>query len=117
MAGGVDLAVPLLPVLGVGDGTPEGEADPVEVLGVGVPDDVPAVGVGLAGADPAGVAEGPLDGCVLALRGAWRPNASPTLVPVECPPETAELSGLPTDSSNTVMAATTMRKSPPAMPP
>ncbi|HEX9357203.1 MAG TPA: hypothetical protein VF933_25705 [Streptosporangiaceae bacterium] len=119
MAGAVDLAVPLLPVLGVGDGTAEGEGevDATEVLGVGVPDDVPAEGVGLAGVDPAGVADGVLEGWVSAFRDEWPLSVSPTLVPAECPPETATLSGLPIDSSNTVMPAMTTRKNPPAMLP
>jgi hypothetical protein len=113
----VDLAAPLL--LGVGDGTVEGEAEPAEVLGVGVAaDDVPPVGVGLAEPDPVGVADDELDGCVVAFRGElWPLKIPPTLVPVECPPETAELSGLPIVSSNTVMAAMMTRKNPAATPP
>ena len=116
----VDRAAPLAPVLGVADGTVEGEADPTEVLGVGVAaDDVPPAGVGLTDADLVGVADGEPDGCVVTLcRGElWPLKMPPTLVPVECPPETAALSGLPIVSSNTVMAATTMTKNPAAMPP
>ena len=61
----VDLAAPLLPVLGVADGSVEGEDGATEVLGVGVPDGVAAVGVGLAAVDPVGV----LAGCVGFCRG------------------------------------------------
>jgi hypothetical protein len=68
----VDLAAPLLPVLGVGDGTVEGEDAVPEVPGLGVPEldvgvpaPVDAEDVGLAGVDPVGVADGVLDGCVV----------------------------------------------------
>jgi hypothetical protein len=79
-----DLAAPLLPVAGVvDDGTVAGEDAPAEVLGVGVPDDVTAEGVGLAGVDPVGVADGVLDGCVVTFcfGDAGPLNVSPTLVP------------------------------------
>ena len=118
MAVALDLDGPLLPVLGVGDGTVEGEDDPPEVPGVGVPDVVPAEDVGLAGVDPVGVADVEFDGCAGALRCGelLPPKMRPTLVPVECPPETAALSGFPIVSSKIVMAATTTRKNPAAMP-
>jgi hypothetical protein len=106
---GVDLAAPVLPVLGVGDGTVEGDAEP-EVLGVGVPDvGVPELGdaedVGLADVDPVGVADGVLDGCVVlcCCRAAW--------------PTGLLSGGLPTASWNTTMPAMTTMKSPAAMPP
>ena len=107
MAGVVDLAGPLLPVLGVGDGTAEGVVDPAEVLGVGVPVGVPAVGVGLAGADPVGVADGVLDWCVVCrccgCREVWPLNELPS-------------GGLPTASWTTMMPAMTMMKNTAAMP-
>jgi hypothetical protein len=106
------LAAPLLPVLGVGDGTVEGEDDVPEEPGVGVPevgvgatevDD--AEDVGLADVDPLGVADGVLDGCVTG-----------------CCREVSRLAGLlsgglPTASWNTMMPAMTMMKIPAAMPP
>ena len=71
----VDLAAPLVPVLGVGDGTVEGEEAVPEVpglgvpeLGVGVPEAVDADGVGLAGVELAGVAGGVLGACVAGCR-------------------------------------------------
>ena len=106
MAGAVDPAVPLLPVLGVGDGTAEGEVDPVEVLGVGVPDVVPAEDVGLGGADVLGVAGGVLAGCLefrCCCRAAW--------------PTGLLSGGLPTASWTTMMPAMTMVKNIAAMPP
>ena len=96
-------------MLGVGDGTVEGEDDPAEALGVGVPDVVPVVGVaedvGLAGVEPVGVADGVLDGCVVlcCCRAAW--------------PTGLLSGGLPTASWNTTMPAMTTTKSPAAMPP
>jgi hypothetical protein len=104
-------AAPLLPALGVGDGTVEGEDDVPEVpgvgvceaVGVGVPEDG-AEDVGLAGADPDGVADGVLDGCVrCCCRAAW-----PTGLPS---------GGLPTASWNATMPPMTMTKNPAAMPP
>ena len=74
------LAAPLLPVLGVGDGTVEGDDDAPEEPGLGVPEvgvGVPelgdAEGVGLVDADPVGVADGVLDGCVVrcCCRAVW----------------------------------------------
>ena len=70
MAAAVDPA-PVLPVLGVAEGTVEGEAGVTEVLGVGVPDDDPAEGVGLAGVEPLGVADEVLDGWVVAFWWGW----------------------------------------------
>jgi hypothetical protein len=61
----VDLAAPPLPVVGVLDGSVDGEDGATEVLGVGAPDDVTPEGVGLAGVDPVGVADDLLDGCVV----------------------------------------------------
>jgi hypothetical protein len=109
----MDLAAPLLPVLGVGDGTVEGEDDVPEAPGVGVPEvgvGVPEVGdaedVGLAGVDPVGVADGVLDGCVVCCCGR------------EGRPLAGLLSGcLPTASWNTMMPPMTMMKIPAAMPP
>ncbi len=105
-----DLAAPLLPVLGVGDGTVDGEDAVPEVPGlgveegVGVPEAVAAEDVGLAGVDPVGVADGVLDGCVVCCCRAERLSGL--------------LSGaLPTASWNTTMAVTTMTKNPAAMPP
>ena len=73
----MDLAAALLPVLGVGDGTVEGEDAGPELPGVGVPEvgvGVPEVDdaedVGLADVDPVGVADGVLDGCVVAAAAA-----------------------------------------------
>jgi hypothetical protein len=109
----MDLAAPLLPVLGVGDGTVEGEDDVPEAPGVGVPEvgvGVPEVGdaedVGLADVDPVGVDDGVLDGCVVCCCcGCERPLAG-------------LLSGcLPTASWNTMMPPMTMMKIPAAMPP
>jgi len=106
----VDLTALLLPVLGVGDGTVEGEDAVPEVpglgvpeLGVGVPED--AEDVGLAVADPVGAADGVLDGgAVCRCREVWPPDG--------------ELSGgLPTASWNTMMAATTTTKNSAAVPP
>lgn len=111
-----DLAAPL-PAVGVADAPDEAEDGVTETLGVGVADDGTPEGVGLAGADPVGVADGVLDGCVVAFRDEWPLNVSPKLVPEACPPETTELSGLPMPSSNTVMPAMTTRKNPAAMPP
>jgi hypothetical protein len=107
----MDRAAPLLPVLGVADGTAEGDVDPTEVLGVGVPGvgvGDPEVGdaedVGLAGVDPLGVADGVLDGWVVCCcREVW--------------PTGLLSGGLPTASWNTTMAAMTMMKNPAAMPP
>ena len=106
----LDRAALLLPVLGVGDGTVEGEDAVPEVpglgvpeLGVGVPEVADAEDVGLAGVDPDGVAAG-LDGCVAGCREEWPLNELPS-------------TGLPTASWNTMMAATTMMKNPAAMPP
>ena len=102
------LAAPLLPVLGVGDGTVEGDAEP-DVPGVGVPEvgvGVPEAGdVGLADVDPVGVADGVLDGCVVlcCCRAAW--------------PTGLLSGGLPTASWNTTMPAMTTANSPAAMPP
>jgi hypothetical protein len=99
-----------LPVLGVGDGTDEGEDAVPEVpglgvpeLGVGVPEAVDAEDVGLAGVEPVGVAGGVLGECVAGRREEW-PLIGPS-------------TGLPTASWNTMMAATTMTKNPAAMPP
>ena len=111
---GVDLAAPLLPVLGVGDGSVEGEDAVPEAPGVGVPEvgvGVPEVGegedVGLAGVDPVGVADGVLVGCVVCCRCSCR-AAWPTGL----------LSGgLPTASWTTMMPAMTMAKNIAAMPP
>jgi hypothetical protein len=109
----MDLAAPLLPVLGVGDGTVEGEDDVPEAPGVGVPEvgvGVPeaddAEDVGVADVDPVGVADGVLDGCVVCCCcGRERPLAG-------------LLSGcLPTASWNTMMPPMTMMKIPAAMPP
>jgi hypothetical protein len=109
----VDLAAPLLPVLGVGDGTVEGEDAVPEVPGVGVCEvgvGVPEVGdaedVGLAGVDPVGVADGVLDGCVVCCCWCevWPLNELPS-------------TGLPTTSWNTMMPAMTMMKNTAAMPP
>ncbi len=106
----VDLAAPLLPVLGVGDGTVEGEDAVPEVPGLGVPEldvgvpaPVDAEDVGLAGVDPVGVACGVLGECVACCRAE---RLSGLLS-----------GGLPTASWNTMMAATTMTKNPAAMPP
>ena len=80
----VDLAAPLLPVVGVvDDGSVEGEGGATDVLGVGVPEDVAAEGVGLAGVDPVGVADGELEGFVVGFFcGELLPlSVSPTLVP------------------------------------
>ena len=101
------LAAPLLPVLGVGDGTVEGDAEP-DVPGVGVPEvgvGVPeAEDVGLADVDPVGVADGVLDGCVVCCcREVW--------------PTGLLSGGLPTASWNTMMPAMTMTKNTAAMPP
>jgi hypothetical protein len=109
---GVDRAAALLPVLGVGDGTVEGEdAVPEEPgvgvpeVGVGVPEADDAEDVGLADVDPVGVADGVLDGCVVSCccREAW-----PTGLPS---------GGLPRASWNTMMPAMTMTKSTAATPP
>jgi hypothetical protein len=108
----VDRAALLLPVLGVGDGTVEGEDAVPEVpglgvpeLGVGVPEVADAEDVGLAGVDPDGVDGGVLDGClVCCCREEWPLNELPSTC-------------LPTASWNTMMAATTMTKNPAAMPP
>jgi hypothetical protein len=108
---GVDLAAALLPVLGVGDGTVEGEDAVPELpgvgvpeVGVGVPEAVDAEDVGLAGVDLVGVADGVLDGCVCCCREVW--------------PLTGLLSGgLPTASWTTMMPAMTMTKNSAAMPP
>ena len=109
----MDLAAPLLPVLGVGDGSVEGEDAVPEVPGVGVPEvgvGVPEAGeaedVGLAGVDPVGVADGVLVGCVVCrccCRAAW--------------PTGLLSGGLPTASWTTMMPAMTMTKNIPAMPP
>ena len=77
----MDRAAPLLPVLGVADGTADGDDGATEAPGVGVPDDVPAEGVGLTGVDPVGVADGVLVGCVVAFRVAEWPNRLLTVVP------------------------------------
>jgi hypothetical protein len=74
-----DLAAPVLPALGVGDGTLEGDAEPEEPgvgvpeVGVGVPELGDAEDVGLADVDPVGVADGVLDGCVVrcCCRTVW----------------------------------------------
>jgi hypothetical protein len=108
---GVDRAAALLPVLGVGDGTVEGEDAVPEEPGVGVPEVSVGVAeaddaedVGLADVDPVGVADGVLDGCVVCCcREVW--------------PTGLLSGGLPTASWNTTMAATTMTKNPAAMPP
>jgi hypothetical protein len=107
----VDLTAPLLPVLGVGDGTVEGEDAVPEVpglgvpeLGVGVPEAVDAEDVGLAGVDPVGVAGGVLGECV----AGWCPEEGPLILPS---------TGLPTMSWNTMMAPTTTAKNSAAMPP
>jgi hypothetical protein len=110
----VDLAAPLLPVLGVGDGTVEGEDAVPDAPGVGVPEvgvGVPEVGdaedVGLADVDPVGVDDGVLDGCVVCCccgREVWPLNELPS-------------GGLPTASWTTMMPAMTMTKNPAAMPP
>ena len=106
------LAAPLLPVLGVGDGTVEGDDDAPEEPGLGVPEvgvGVPELGddegVGLVDADPVGVADGVLDGCVVrcCCRAVW--------------PTGLLSGGLPTASWNTTMPAMTTMKSPAAMPP
>jgi hypothetical protein len=108
---GVDRAAALLPVLGVADGTVEGEDAAPELPGVGVPEvgvGVPETGdaedVGLAGVDPVGVADGVLDGCVVCgCREVWL---------------TGLLSGaLPTASWTTIMPAMTMPKTIAAIPP
>jgi len=109
----LDWAAPLLPVLGVADGTAEGDVDPTDVLGVGVPEagvGVPEVcdaeDVGPAGVEPVDLADGVLDGCVVCrccCREAW--------------PTGLLSGGLPTASWNTTMPAMTMTKSPAAMPP
>jgi hypothetical protein len=109
---GLDWAAPLLPVVGVADGTAEGDVDPTEVLGVGVPEvGVPEVGdaedVGLAGVDPVGVADGVLDGCVVCCCCGCE------VWPLAGLPST----GLPTASWNTMMPAMTMMKNTAAMPP
>ena len=104
------LAAPLLPVLGVGDGTVEGEDAPEEPgvgvpeVGVGVPE-VEADDVGLGDVDPVGVADGVLDGCVVlcCCRVAW--------------PTGLLSGGLPTASWKMTMPAMTMMKSPAAIPP
>jgi hypothetical protein len=107
------LAAPLLPALGVGVGTVEGEdAVPeapevgVPEVGVGVPEVCDADDVGLAGVDPVGVTDGVLDGCVVCrccCRVAW--------------PTGLLSGGLPTASWNATMPAMTTMKSPAAMPP
>ena len=105
------LAAPLLPVLGVGDGTVEGEDAAPEELGVGVPEvgvGVPelddAEDVGLGDVDPLGVADGVLDGCVrCCCRVVW--------------PTGLLSGGLPTASWKMTMPAMTMMKSPAAIPP
>jgi hypothetical protein len=109
LPGGV-LAAPLLPVLGVGDGTVEGEDAPEEPgvgvpeAGVGVPEVDGAGDVGLGDVDPLGVADGVLDGCVRCCCRAAGP--------------TGLLSGgLPTASWKMTMPAMTTTKSPAAMPP
>ena len=107
----LDWAAPLLPVDGVADGTEDGDVDPTEVLGVGVPKAASASlrsnaeDVGLAGVDPVGVADGVLDGCVVlcCCRVAW--------------PTGLLSGGLPTASWNTTMPAMTTMKNPAAMPP
>jgi hypothetical protein len=107
----LDWAAPLLPVDGVADGSEDGDVDPTEVLGVGVPEagvgapEVDAEDVGLVGVDPVGVADGVLDGCVVlcCCRVAW--------------PTGLLSGGLPTASWNTTMPAMTTMKSPAAMPP
>jgi hypothetical protein len=109
---GVDRAAALLPVLGVGDGTVEGEDAVPELPGVGVPEvgvGVPEAGdaedVGLAGVDPVGVADGVLDGCVVCCcREVWPPAGLPS-------------TGLPTASWTTMMPAMTMTNNTAAMPP
>jgi hypothetical protein len=104
---GVDLAAPLLPVLGVGDGTVEGEDAVPEVPGVGVPEVGDAEDVGLADVDPVGVADGVLDGCVVCC-----------CCGCEVRPLAGLLSGgLPTASWNTMMPAMTMIKNTAAVPP
>ena len=108
----LDWAAPLLPVDGVADGTEEGDVDPTEVLGVGVPEDgvgvpeVDAEDVGLAGVEPVGVADGVLDGCVVCCwcREVWPLNEFCS-------------SGLPTASWTTMMPAMTTTKNTAAMPP
>jgi hypothetical protein len=105
------LAAPLLRVLGVGDGTVEGEDAAPEELGVGVPEvgvGVPelddAEDVGLGDVDLLGVADGVLDGCVrCCCRTVW--------------PTGLLSGGLPTASWKMTMPAMTMTKSPAAMPP
>ena len=54
-----------------------------DVVGVGVPDDVTAEGVGLGVVEPVGVADDVLDGCVVTFcfGDEWPLNVSPTLVP------------------------------------
>jgi hypothetical protein len=105
-----DLAAPLLPVLGVGDGTVDGEDAVPEVpglgveVGVGVPEAADAEDVGLAGLDPVGVAGGVLGGCVAVCCRAERLSGLLS-------------GGVPTASWNTTIAATTMTKNPAAMPP
>ena len=108
----MDLSAAPLPVLGVGDGTVEGEdagpevpGDGVPEAGVGVPEVCDAEDVGLAGVDPVGVADGVLDECVVrcCCRVVW-----PTGLPS---------GGLPTASWNTTMPVMTTMKSPAAMPP
>ena len=99
----------LLPVLGVGDGTVEGEDAVPEVPGLGVPEvgvGVPeADDVGLAGVDPVGVADGVLDGCVVCCcRVEWPLNELPS-------------GGLPTASWTTMMPVMTMTKNIAAIPP
>ena len=107
----MDLTAALLPVLGVGDGTVEGEDAVPEVpgvgvpeVGVGVPEDGDPEDVGLADVDPVGVADGVLDGCVVCCcREVW-----PTGLPS---------GGLPRASWNTMMPAMTTTKNTAAMPP
>jgi hypothetical protein len=96
-------------LLGVGDGTVEGEDDAPEAPGVGVPDDDPTEDVGVADVDPVGVADGVADGVPVGCLGA----SCRALRPLNALPS----GGLPTASSNIVMPITTMRKKLPAMAP
>ena len=67
----------------------------------------------VAGADGVAVSVGVCAGVVCVVRP---PTTPPTVVPPPCRCQTTAFSGLPTDNSNTVMAATATRNVPTAIP-
>ena len=67
----------------------------------------------VAGADGVAVSAGVCAGVVCVVRP---PTTPPTVVPPPCRCQTTAFSGLPTDNSNTVMAATATRNVPTAIP-